>query len=170
MVARSRTIFASWLRNFVFGVDDGLVSTVGLLSGVAVAGVPKSTIILTGLILITVEAFSMAVGSFLSEHSAEEYIKRKETSFRLPFVDSLIMFLSYISAGLIPLFPYFVFNTRSALWASIILSLATLFFLGLLSAKMSKTNILKHSLEMFLVGGMAILVGVLVGRILNTSS
>ncbi len=168
MAIRSRKIFASWLRNFVFGVDDGLVSTVGLLSGVAVAGVPRSTIIVTGLILITVEAFSMAVGSFLSEHSVEEYIERKETSFRLPFVDSIIMFLSYIGAGLIPLSPYFFFNTRSALWTSVILSLATLFLLGSLSAKLSKTNILKHSFEMLTIGGAAILVGIIVGRLLTS--
>lgn len=167
MAVRSRTIFASWLRNFVFGIDDGLVSTVGLLSGVAVAGVPRSTIILTGLILITVEAFSMAVGSFLSEHSAEEYIERKETSFKLPFVDSIIMFLSYIGAGLIPLSPYFFFDARLALWYSIILSLATLFLLGAISAKLSKTNILRHSLEMLTIGGAAILVGIIVGRLLT---
>lgn len=167
MALKSRAIFASWLRNFVFGVDDGLISTVGLLSGVAVAGVPKSTIILTGLILITVEAFSMAVGSFLSEHSAEEYIDKKKVSFSLPFVDSIIMFLSYIGAGLIPLSPYFFFDARSALWYSIILSLATLFLLGSISAKLSKTNILKHSLEMFTIGGAAIMVGIIVGRLLT---
>lgn len=167
MAVRSRTIFASWLRNFVFGVDDGLVSTVGLLSGIAVAGVSRPTIILTGLILITVEAFSMAVGSFLSEHSAEEYVERKETSFRLPLVNSIIMLLSYIGAGLIPLFPYFFFDARSALWYSIILSLATLFLLGSISAKLSKTNILKHSLEMLIIGGAAILVGIIMGRLLT---
>ena len=54
-------------------MEDSLVSTVGLLSGVAVANVPMTTILLTGLILIFVEAISMAAGSFLSEYSAEGY-------------------------------------------------------------------------------------------------
>jgi VIT1/CCC1 family predicted Fe2+/Mn2+ transporter len=54
----SKTIY---LRNFIFGVEDSLVSTVGLLSGVAVAGVASRTILLTGVVLIFVEAFSMAV-------------------------------------------------------------------------------------------------------------
>ncbi len=62
-----------YLRNFVFGVEDSLVSTVGLLSGVAAAGVETKTIVLTGVVLIIVEALSMAVGSYLSEYSVEEY-------------------------------------------------------------------------------------------------
>ena len=55
---------ALYLRNFIFGVEDSLVSTVGLLSGVAVANVDQATIFLTGMVLIFVEAFSMGVGSF----------------------------------------------------------------------------------------------------------
>ena len=74
MLTQPRSVSASYIRNFVFGVEDSLVSTVGLLSGVAIAGVEQKYIFITGLILIFVEAFSMAVGSFLSEESAEKYI------------------------------------------------------------------------------------------------
>ena len=55
----------SYYRNFVFGVEDSLVSTVGLLSGISIAGVTNKTIIMTGVILIFVEAVSMGAGSFL---------------------------------------------------------------------------------------------------------
>ena len=60
-----------YMRNLIFGAEDSLVSTVGLLSGIAIGGVPKSAIILTGIVLIFVEAFSMGVGSYLSEYSVE---------------------------------------------------------------------------------------------------
>ena len=30
-----------YLRNFIFGVEDGLVSTIGLLSGISIVGVSK---------------------------------------------------------------------------------------------------------------------------------
>lgn len=36
---------ASFLRTFVFGVEDSLVSTVGLLSGIAIAGVSQKAIL-----------------------------------------------------------------------------------------------------------------------------
>jgi VIT1/CCC1 family predicted Fe2+/Mn2+ transporter len=42
-------------RNFVFGVEDSLVSTVGLLAGVAAAAVPNRDLVATGLILIFVK-------------------------------------------------------------------------------------------------------------------
>ena len=57
--------FAHYFSSFIFGVEDSLVSTVGLLSGVAVAGVTRTDIFITGIILIFVEAFSMGVGNFL---------------------------------------------------------------------------------------------------------
>ena len=63
--------FAHYFSSFIFGVEDSLVSTVGLLSGVAVAGVNRSGIFVTGVILIFVEAFSMGVGNFLSEDFAK---------------------------------------------------------------------------------------------------
>jgi len=72
---KHKNTLAVYVRNFVFGVEDSLVSTVGLLSGIASAGASTATIFLTGTVLIFVEAFSMAVGSYLSEESVEEYEK-----------------------------------------------------------------------------------------------
>ena len=133
----------------------------------AAAGVPEATIILTGLVLISVEAFSMAVGSFVSEESAEEYLKHGDVSPRKPFVGSLVMFFSYFVAGFIPLLPYAIMEVKSALVVSIILSLAALFFLGVAGAEFGHTNKLKHGVKMFFIGGVAVLVGVVVGRLLS---
>lgn len=57
---------ALYVRNITFGIADSLVSTVGLLSGIDIIGASHATVISTGLIYAFVEAFSMAVGSFLS--------------------------------------------------------------------------------------------------------
>lgn len=165
----SRQVGASYLRNFIFGVEDSLVSTVGLLSGIAIVGLSRRDILLTGVVLIFVEAFSMAVGSFLAEHSAEDYLERRETPLKPSFVDGLIMFFSYFISGFIPIFPYAIFEARSALWISIIVSLFALFVLGLLSARVSRINILKNSIRMVLVGGVAIAVGVAVGKLVNSA-
>src|SRR3989344_8096937 len=96
----------SYFRNFIFGVEDSLVSTVGLLSGVAVANVPKSTILLTGIILLLVEGLSMAVGSFLTESSVEEYTHQAKGLTKNNIVSGVIMFFSYFLTGFIPLSPY----------------------------------------------------------------
>ena len=158
----------SGLRNFIFGVEDSLVSTVGLLSGVAISGISRSHLILTGAILIFVEAFSMAVGSILSEHSAEEYAKRREISIMGSAKSGLIMFFSYFISGFIPLAPY-VFLNNNALIVSILFSIAALGLLGVFSGKISGTKIFGNVLKMVILGGVAIVVGVIVANILNVS-
>lgn len=158
-----RAFTASYLRNFVFGVEDSLVSTVGLLSGIAIAGAPAKTIFTTGIILIFVEAFSMAAGSFLSEHSAEDFIAQTDAPLRRPLLDGVIMFFSYFASGFVPLFPYIFFLPEAAFWLSIACSLFALFALGAIGAKISRLSILKNGLRMFIIGGIAIAVGILAG-------
>jgi VIT1/CCC1 family predicted Fe2+/Mn2+ transporter len=157
--------FASYLRNFVFGTEDSLVSTVGLLSGITIAGMASKEIIVTGAVLIFVEAFSMAVGSFLSEYSAEEYLHQAGASSRRSVVDGVIMFFSYLIAGAVPLFPYIFWEPSVAFSISIFASLAALFVLGAVSARVAEVSIAKRGLRMLVVGGIAIAVGVLVGQI-----
>jgi len=156
-----------YLRNFVFGAEDSLVSTVGLLSGIAIAQVPGNTIFLTGAVLITVEAFSMAVGSFLSEDSAEDYMAQREVPLKTPIVGGVVMFVSYLIAGIIPLFPYKIFPTQQAFVFSILLALAALFVLGLISGRFARVGAVKHGVRMLLVGGIAIGIGMLVGGFLH---
>lgn len=165
---KARDTFALYVRSFVFGVEDSLVSTTGLLSGVAVAGVPKATIFLTGLVLIFVEAFSMGVGSFLSEQSAQEFISKKNTAPTKTIQAGAIMFFSYFAAGFIPLTPYIIFETAFAFWLAIIFALVALFLLGSVSARFFGTNILRTGLRMLLVGGGAVIIGVVVGQLVHT--
>jgi VIT1/CCC1 family predicted Fe2+/Mn2+ transporter len=165
MKQRNSSTAASYIRNFVFGVEDSLVSTVGLLSGIAMADVPRATIFLTGVVLVFVEAISMAAGSFLSEKSAEDFERRRETSAGRAIADGAVMFFSYFIAGFIPLGPYAFFETTQAFWISIILSIGALFALGAANAKLSHVSIWRSALRMMIVGGLAIGVGILIGRI-----
>lgn len=158
---------ASYLRNFVFGVEDSLVSTVGLLSGVVVAGVSQKVVFMTGIVLIFVEAFSMAVGSFISEYSAENYVDKSEVSKRKSVIGSIIMFFSYFIFGFVPLIPYILFSINNAFFYSIIFSLITLFLLGIISSHISHTNILRGGIRTAFIGGLAILIGISAGKIVS---
>lgn len=153
------------IRNFTFGVEDSLVSTVGLLAGISVAGVPGNTVFLTGFVLIFVEAFSMAVGSLLSEQSVEEYQMKGQTNWAQPAVAATVMFFSYVLAGFIPLMPYALkIFTQPVVW-SIGLTLLSLFMLGVLNSRLSKIKFWKSGLITLIMGGLAIGVGVVVGQI-----
>lgn len=158
---------ALWTRNIIFGVEDSLVSTVGLLSGIAAAKTPQATIIIAGIVLIVVEAISMAVGSFLSEEYARESVEKKDISFRLPLWGGVVMFFSYFLTGFIPLLPYALFEVPAAFYISIACSLIALFALGSAAAKRVPVNALEHGLKMVLLGGFAITIGVIIGNALR---
>jgi len=157
----------AYFRNFIFGVEDSLVSTVGLLSGVAVANVPEKTILLTGVVLLLVEGLSMAVGSFLTESSVDEYTHGTENLAKRNIVSGVIMFFSYFVSGFIPLLPYVLWPVDIALKLSVAFSVIALFLLGVVGAKMSGTSVIKDGFRMAIIGGIAITVGMIAGNILS---
>jgi VIT1/CCC1 family predicted Fe2+/Mn2+ transporter len=159
--------FILYTRNFIFGSEDSLVSTVGLLAGVASAGVPRKEIIISGIVLICVEAFSMSVGSFLSETETEESSSKNVAKDSNSIVASAIMLISYIICGLIPLSPYIFMDVKHAFWWSIVSSIVFLFVLGLVSAKILKIKVLRTTLRMTIMGGLAICLGIVVGLIIK---
>jgi VIT1/CCC1 family predicted Fe2+/Mn2+ transporter len=156
-----------YIRNIIFGISDSLVSTVGLLAGIDVSGTSKNFIILTGVTYAFVEAFSMAIGSFLSEESVEEDGNNGEVHTSGPFTAGIIMFFSFIVASFIPIIPYMFFGLKTALFLSIIISIIALFIVGMISANKKKVNTAKSGLRMALLGGMAIIMGVAVGKFLK---
>lgn len=164
---RRRGVPVSYFRNFVFGVEDSLVSTVGLLSGVVIAGMERKEILAAGLVLIFVEAISMAAGSFLSESASEEYVSKKEQGIVKSLVPASIMFVSYFVSGFVPLAPYLFLLPAQAFLVSIGASLLALCVLGIVGATVSGVSWMKSALRMTFVGGLAILVGVFVGHIVS---
>lgn len=153
-----------YLRNIIFGMSDSLVSTIGLLSGIDASGVNHQSIIATGIIYAFVAAFSMAVGSFLSEQSAEQYKTRGEVVNTRALTGAVIMFVSFVGATFIPMIPYLVSNSELDLIFSILLAIVSLFVVGAISARMSGVSIIKHGFSMAGLGGLAIIIGVLVGK------
>ena len=105
----------------------------------------------------------MAAGSFLSEFSAEEYAKTSDHPVKNSFISASIMFFSYFFSGFIPLFPYVLFPPLRAMIISILLSILSLFFLGVIGAKISKASVLKNSIRMAVIGGIAIVLGFTAG-------
>ena len=151
------------MRTIIFGINDSLVSTVGFLAGISVAGVSREIIVLTGIVYALVEAFSMAMGDFLSEESAEEYMKKSDVSNRPSIVSAVLMFVSCVLASLIPLIPYIIFASGTALIVSVFLSVFALFIVGVISARFSRLPMLWRGARMALLGGAAIVMGVAIG-------
>ena len=158
--------FLTYTRNFIFGAEDSIVSTVGLLTGIAAGGLSRHDIILTGMTLVLVEAFSMGVGSYLSEYATEESYMKESKASKESTIASMIMFVSYTLTGLIPLAPFILIQDgRYATISSIVLSLIALFLLGMISSKILSIKLLKISIRMATLGGIAILIGLVIGNL-----
>ncbi|PLX25638.1 hypothetical protein C0580_01990 [Candidatus Parcubacteria bacterium] len=67
----------SSIRDIVFGLEDGMVSTLGAITGIAVGSQSHYTVILAGMVIIAVESISMGIGSYISNLSEHGIIKRK---------------------------------------------------------------------------------------------
>ncbi|MFR9675145.1 VIT1/CCC1 transporter family protein [Streptomyces sp. TR06-5] len=70
-----RDVNGGWLRPAVFGAMDGLVSNLGLMTGVAGSSASQQTIVIAGLAGLAAGAFSMAAGEYTSVASQRELVQ-----------------------------------------------------------------------------------------------
>ncbi len=68
---------AGSIRAAIFGMNDGLVSNLSLILGVAGAGVEPRTVIVTGFAGLLAGAFSMAAGEYTSVASQRDLLTRQ---------------------------------------------------------------------------------------------
>lgn len=69
-----RDVNGGWLRPAVFGAMDGLVSNLGLMTGVAGSSASSHVIVISGLAGLAAGAFSMAAGEYTSVASQRELV------------------------------------------------------------------------------------------------
>ncbi len=76
---KSKFFDSGALRELVFGMEDGMVSTMGAITGIAVGSGNHTIVLLSGAVIIAVESISMGVGSYLSNKS-EQAMEEKEVA------------------------------------------------------------------------------------------
>lgn len=74
LTARSREALAGTFRAAVFGANDGLVSNLALVLGVAATGVTSRFVVATGFAGLLAGALSMAAGEWVSVRSQRELL------------------------------------------------------------------------------------------------
>lgn len=171
----------SSVREVIFGLEDGLVSTLGVVTGVAEGTNDQAIVILTGLVVIMVESLSMAAGTYLSNKSENQLFARvlkpkgkkihdvkdhlKELDDKRPIQASMVMFFSYFVGGSVPVFPYFFLPPTSGLVMSVFLTVIALFIVGAVKGKIVGVSALRSGLEMMVVSTVAAGVGFVIGRV-----
>jgi vacuolar iron transporter family protein len=155
-------IIKNSLRELVFGLEDGLVSTLGVVTGMA-SGLPNSSIvILSGVVVVLVESLSMAAGSYLSNKAQYDFKKAKHSSI---VASAFVMFFAYMFGGSIPLIPYLFMPVSLSIQGSVVATVVALFMLGFYKGVITKTPKLRSALEMVTVSLLAAGLGYLIGQI-----
>lgn len=97
---------AALYRNVAFGVQDAVVTTMGVI--VASASIPNVDVFGAGLVSVTASAFSMAIGAYQSERSAGLAGPSGEVDTRRSELtgSALVMFASYLITGALIVAPW----------------------------------------------------------------
>ncbi len=160
---RRHKLSKDYVKSAVFGIEDSLVSTTGLIAGVAVASSDKKFVIIAGLIAIAVEAVSMAAGEFISEETEVDLEKGNDKAN--PIKSGAIMFVAYFLSGLIPIIPIILFPLPQSVYISVAAALVGLFILGVIKGRITKRGLVRSGMTVLVVGGVATAIGIAVGVI-----
>lgn len=150
----------------MFGLQDGLVSTTGVVVGISIGVSDKSILILAALVAVTVEATSMAAGQYSSEKAVHQMDKTGKHTDSL-LIGALVMFFSYYIGGLFSVIPTILFNQPAARYIAIASSFTGLLTVGYIKGHIVDHKPLRSAIELLLIGGMATLIGVAVGMLLK---
>lgn len=152
-----------YLQSAMFGFNDALVSTTGVIVGVSTGTNSKQVVILAGVVTILVEALSMGSGQYLSSKSVHQ-LDRSNT-FRVPVISGLIMFGAYFLAGLVPLLSIVLFPISYSRNIAIVAALLCLLVLGYVKGRIVKVSPVRSAVEVLVIGGIATAIGIIAGNI-----
>ena len=154
-----------YLQSAMFGFNDALVSTTGVIVGISTGTGNKQVVILAGVVTILVEALSMGSGQYLSSKSAHQL--DRSDSFKVPLISGLIMFGAYFLAGLVPLLSIIIFPMSYSRDIAIVAALSGLLVLGYAKGRIVKVPPIRSAMEVLIIGGITTAIGIIAGNIFS---
>lgn len=161
-----RGIFRHYLRDLVYGANDGIITTFAVVAGVTGAQLAARTVIILGFANLLADGFSMGASNVLSIRSGEAARAAAGLGVEEPFATrhGTATFGAFIAAGAVPLAAYVVpMNAAARFPVATALTLLTLFAVGALRTFVTERGWLRSGLEMLLIGAGAAVVAYGVG-------
>jgi ActR/RegA family two-component response regulator len=75
------------IREVVFGAQDGVLTTLGIVTGISSASANRGTVLITGLLSLLVGAISMGVGEYLGGKAEREVVQSAIERERLEMIE-----------------------------------------------------------------------------------
>jgi VIT1/CCC1 family predicted Fe2+/Mn2+ transporter len=129
----AKEIAQHYLRDLVYGANDGIITTFAVVAGVAGGALSARAVLIVGAANLIADGLSMGVGNYLGIRSQESPLAARglpeeESS---PVKHAAATFLAFLCAGTIPLLPY-VFMSFADIWLSSAGTFSALFIVGAL--------------------------------------
>lgn len=149
---------ARWMRTYlpelVYGANDGVVTTLAVVSGVTGAQLSPTVILILGFANLFADGVSMGASNVLSERSTPEAADRP--SLQEASKNGLATFSGFLVAGVVPLLAYLLpFPEETAFAWACGLSAVTLFGVGAGRSFFSDRGWFMAGLEMLAIGALA---------------
>ena len=163
-----RALARPYLGDFIYGANDGIVTTFAIVAGVAGAALDASVVLILGFANLLADGFSMGASNFLAIRSAEAARSADGDDVAEPFPlrHATVTFGAFVLVGAVPLISYIIKLGPSAFPTAVVLTCATLFGVGAGRALVVNVRWWLSGLEMLVVGasaaGVAFIVGALV--------
>ena len=155
-----------YLRSLMFGLQDGIVSTTGVVVGISTGVNNKEIVVLAALVAVTVEATSMAAGQYSSEKAVHQMDKSGKHSDDL-FIGAFIMFIAYMIGGSFSIIPTIIFDQSTGRILAVASAFIGLFVIGYIKGHIVEHKPLRSAVELFIIGSIATAIGVIVGNLLK---
>ena len=156
-----------YIRDFVYGANDGIITTFAVVSGVAGGGLSSLAVVIVGAANLAADGVSMGVGNLLAiraDERAREAANLPELE-AFPWKHGLATTLAFVVAGVVPLLPYLVPGLESRAGWSTVLTFTTLFLLGALRALVTIDRWWRSGLETLLLGAVVAMAAYGAGRV-----
>lgn len=144
-----------YIRELVYGANDGIITTFAVVAGVAGGGLSLSAVLIIGAANLLADGLSMGIGSYLAIRAHESVLELQalpEQEAR-PLRHGAATFAAFVAAGFVPLVPYTIAPlTIDRFVLSIVLTLLALFTVGALRSMIGNARWWQAGLEMLTLG------------------
>jgi vacuolar iron transporter family protein len=163
-----RGIFRHYLKELIYGANDGVITTFAVVAGVTGANLPVRIIISLGIANLVADGFSMAAGNYLSLKSEEDALRfeGRASIEPLPLRHAIATFMAFVGAGAIPLVAYLL-PIENPFVLSTLLAGATLVGIGSARTFVNGRPWYREGFEMLLIGAIAALIAYLIGGLIE---
>ncbi|HSH75325.1 MAG TPA: VIT1/CCC1 transporter family protein, partial [Longimicrobiales bacterium] len=148
-----RGLAQHYLKDLVYGANDGIITTFAVVAGVAGAQLEARIVLILGFANLLADGFSMGASNFLSIRSDEAARSASGRAALEPFPTrhSLVTFAAFVIAGIVPLLSYVVTIDGQRFLMAVVLTLSTLFAVGAARSLVTDVRWWRGGLEMLSV-------------------